>query len=195
MRWPCITSPSPNRNFVTGYAQEYCRYGCLDGADILYNNTVTDCTIGNVTKDCRCDLNAPTNECVKGRSPNLSVVHPYLSVPPSWRFSHPWIRNMDLACNANIAILSIKRMHSHAIYFRYCIRDSQCAADLLTFWIACAKAARARWCTVSERVTRQMKQQNETSMTSWPHVNRTVLMTWLRSPSTADVRGCMRTIS
>ena len=56
-----------NRYFANPGVRGYCKTGCLAAANVQYDNKVTNCAIGTVSSDCRCDLNSPTNDCVKGR--------------------------------------------------------------------------------------------------------------------------------
>ena len=52
--------------FASWWLEDDCQAGCLIAAESLYNNSITNCSLGELSSDCRCDLSAPTNECPKG---------------------------------------------------------------------------------------------------------------------------------
>ena len=114
MAAPISSSASPyltsNRYFATAFAQEYCKIGCLDGANAFYNDIVTDCPLGAVTKDCRCDLNAPTNECVQGRSRETYLFVQVTTLESSATAS------VYLVYSASITILDIGYMCKNSIF-------------------------------------------------------------------------------
>ena len=155
------THPSifPTRYFARSFAKEYCKIGCLAGANVMYDDTVTNCAIGTVAKDCRCDPKAPTNDCVKGRLLlRKTLPPPIFTVAISYLSFHvclsiiltPKYLTLKLVC-----VIFILNMLSHFLLLLFTpgICDSH---------LPCAKAVCAQWPTGSECATRRPRLPSET---------------------------------